>query len=120
MSRTRARWIIRPSSPRLTRSAMTAGSAPNTGRGRAPRMGSAGHGATESCRDNLGSEIAQREECMRLKDKVALVTGAGSGFGKVIAETFAREGARVAALDVVEKAAKETAAAIGKGVIAIQ
>ena len=36
---------------------------------------------------------------MRLKDKAALVTGAGQGFGFGIAEVFAREGARVACLD---------------------
>jgi 3-oxoacyl-[acyl-carrier protein] reductase len=57
---------------------------------------------------------------MRLKDKAALVTGAGSGFGKAIAETFAREGARVAVVDIAEKAAKETAAAIGKSAIALR
>jgi len=57
---------------------------------------------------------------MRLKDKAALVTGAGSGFGKAIAEIFAREGARVAVIDIAEKAAKETAAAIGKSAIALR
>jgi 3-oxoacyl-[acyl-carrier protein] reductase len=57
---------------------------------------------------------------MRLKDKVAVVTGAGSGMGAAIAETYAREGARVGVLDVNEQAAKEVARKIGDGAIAIR
>ena len=56
---------------------------------------------------------------MRLKDKTAIVTGAGSGMGRCIAETFAREGARVAVLDVNAEAAKTVAAKIGNGAIAL-
>lgn len=57
---------------------------------------------------------------MRLKDKVAGVTGAGTGIGKAIAMAFAAEGAKVAVTDLREDWAQEVAAAIEKaGGIAI-
>jgi 3-oxoacyl-[acyl-carrier protein] reductase len=57
---------------------------------------------------------------MRLSIKIALITGAGSGFGEGIARTFAREGAKVAVVDIDEAAAKRVAADIGNGAIAIR
>lgn len=56
---------------------------------------------------------------MRLKGKTALVTGAAQGFGFGIAETFAREGARVAVLDINGDKAKEAAKAIGRKAFAV-
>jgi NAD(P)-dependent dehydrogenase (short-subunit alcohol dehydrogenase family) len=50
----------------------------------------------------------------RLEDKIALVTGAGAGIGRAIAETFGREGAVVAVADRDQKAAQEVAEAIVK------
>ncbi len=51
---------------------------------------------------------------MRLKDKVAIVTGAGRGLGKGIALKLAREGAKVVIGDAVERNAREFAEEIVK------
>jgi 3-oxoacyl-[acyl-carrier protein] reductase len=57
---------------------------------------------------------------MRLEGKTALVTGAGSGIGKCIAETYAREGAWVAVVDLNLEAAKAAARGIGNNAIALR
>src|SRR6266513_4279796 len=49
---------------------------------------------------------------MRLKDKVAIITGAGSGIGAATARAMAAEGARVLVADVNEAGAKSTVQAI--------
>jgi len=49
---------------------------------------------------------------MRLENKVAIVTGAGSGFGEAIARRYAAEGAAVVVNDIVAQAAERVAADI--------
>lgn len=56
---------------------------------------------------------------MRLENKTALVTGAASGFGREIAMRFAREGARVAVVDINGEGAAAVAAEIGDAAIAV-
>jgi NAD(P)-dependent dehydrogenase (short-subunit alcohol dehydrogenase family) len=57
---------------------------------------------------------------MKLKDRVAIVTGAAEGIGKAIAVAFAGEGAKVVIADINYELAKETTAEIGGDVIALK
>ena len=54
---------------------------------------------------------------MRLDGKVALITGGGSGMGKVAAQLFAIEGAQVVLTDVNDDAGEPTAAEIGEAAL---
>lgn len=50
---------------------------------------------------------------MRLKNKVAIITGAASGIGRAIAQVFAQEGAKVVVADINDEGGRETVKLIG-------
>lgn len=52
---------------------------------------------------------------MRLKDKIAIITGAAGGMGQAAAILFAREGAKVALVDLTEEALADTLAQVREG-----
>ncbi len=57
---------------------------------------------------------------MKLAGKVAIVTGAASGFGRAIAERFALEGASVVAADINGQGVSEFAGGFGDKIIPVQ
>jgi NAD(P)-dependent dehydrogenase (short-subunit alcohol dehydrogenase family) len=50
---------------------------------------------------------------LKLEGKVALITGAGSGVGRAMAELFSANGSKVVVVDVIEERVKEVVAKIG-------
>jgi 3-oxoacyl-[acyl-carrier protein] reductase len=57
---------------------------------------------------------------MRLKDQVAIVTGAASGFGAEISRRYVAEGAKVVVADINEAGAKDVAASLGANAMAVK
>jgi len=56
---------------------------------------------------------------VRLRDKIAIVTGGARGIGAAICERYAAEGARVVVADILENEATALATSLGRGAFAI-
>jgi NAD(P)-dependent dehydrogenase (short-subunit alcohol dehydrogenase family) len=57
---------------------------------------------------------------MKIKDKVAIITGAARGIGKAIADRYVKEGAKVVIADLNEPGAKAAASALGPSALGIK
>ena len=57
---------------------------------------------------------------LKLKGRIALVTGAGGGIGRAICEAFAAEGASVICSDVDGSSVRETARLLGPAGMAVE
>jgi len=57
---------------------------------------------------------------MRLQDKVAVITGAGSGIGRATAQRFAEEGAKVVVADISEERGEETVRSLSGEAISVR
>jgi NAD(P)-dependent dehydrogenase (short-subunit alcohol dehydrogenase family) len=69
--------------------------------------------------DKIGTEYTHEENILRLSGRRIVITGAASGIGRAIAELFAREGAKVAALDLNLAGAEAVARAISGVAVAV-
>jgi 3-oxoacyl-[acyl-carrier protein] reductase len=57
---------------------------------------------------------------MRLKDKVSIITGAGSGFGEAIAKLFAAEGAKAVVVDINAQSGERVQKEIGESAVFVK
>src|SRR5208282_468604 len=57
---------------------------------------------------------------MKIRDKVAIITGAARGIGKAIAERYVKEGGKVVIADLNEEGAKTVATALGPTALAVK
>jgi 3-oxoacyl-[acyl-carrier protein] reductase len=57
--------------------------------------------------------VASKEANLRFENKVVMVTGGAAGIGRVTAENFAKEGARIAICDINPEAGETAAKALG-------
>src|ERR1041385_4001344 len=77
-----------------------------------PRIGRNSRGKSEFGLPRRGDLFVGGEglyrRTMRLQDKVALITGAGSGIGRESALLFAQEGAKIVVVDINDDGGKET------------
>src|SRR6185437_15761772 len=72
-------------------------------------------GMGSSLSRNAGEGLFFGKSTMRLKDKVAIVTGAAHGMGEAEARLFAKEGAKVVVADILADQAEAVAADIREG-----